>query len=352
MSGRFTRQEAAALRLIQEAFPLTSRPFDEIGATVGLSEHEVIDLLKDLKQRNLLKEIRGIFDARFLGFHSALVAFEVEDRRLDDTVAIVNAHPGVSHNYGREHWLNLWFTLAIPQALSLQRHVERLAELSHCLRFFCFRGLRTFKRRVRFSVDGDDTGVSADAPALPDSVEEMPPNVRVDTYVELPDETQRGIMARLQNDLPLISQPFLEIAQAFGLSEAQVFNFLAYLKHSGKMPRFAGILRHRQIGYVANAMAVWQIPTDRILPFAEQAAALPEVSHCYERVIFPEWPYNLYTMIHGTSRGETERIIQELARRFDATTHDTLYSTVEYKKQRVDYFSEAFWEWERKNSCR
>ena len=352
MSGRFTRQEAAALRLIQEAFPLTSRPFADIGAAVGLSEHEVIDLLKDLKQRNLLKEIRGIFDARFLGFHSALVAFEVEDRRLDDAVAIVNAHPGVSHNYGREHWLNLWFTLAIPQALSLQRHVERLADLSHCLRCFCFRGLRTFKRRVRFSVNGDDAGVNADAPALPDSVEETPPNVRVETYLELPKETQRGIMARLQNDLPLISQPFSEIAQAFGRHETQVFDFLAYLRRSGKMPRFAGILRHRQIGYVANAMAVWQIPAERILPFAEQAAALPAVSHCYERVSFPDWPYNLYTMIHGTSRGDTERIIQELARQFGVTTYETLYSTVEYKKQRVDYFSEAFWEWERKNSCR
>ncbi len=342
MSGQFTSQEKAVLRLIQEAFPLASRPFAEIGSTIGLSEYEVIDLLADSKQRNLLKEIRGIFDARFLGFQSALVAFQVDETRLDEAVALVNAHPGVSHNYGREHWLNLWFTLSIPQALSLEQHVERLAELSRCSRFFCFYGVRTFKRRVRFALNGD----AADMPAPPDDIEETAPDVHAGDYAELPEETQRGIMKRLQNDLPLISQPFSEIAQAFGLDEAQVFDFLAYLRRSGKMPRFAGILRHRQIGYVANAMAVWQIPADHILSCAEQAAALPAVSHCYERITFPDWPYNLYTMIHGTSRDETERIISDLARQFGVITYETLYSTIEYKKQRVDYFSDAFWEWE------
>ncbi len=343
MSPQFTPQEKAVLRLIQEAFPLVSRPFAEIGAAVGLSEHEVIDRLTDLEQRNLLKEIRGIFDARFLGFQSALVAFQVDETRMSEAVAIVNAHPGVSHNYGREHWLNLWFTLSVPQALSLEQHVERLAELSRCSRFFCFYGVRTFKRRVQFALNGDE----ADTPALPDSIEETAPDIHVDDYAELPEATQRGIMKRLQNDLPLISQPFAEIAQAFRLDEAQLFDFLAYLRRSGKMPRFAGILRHRQIGYVANAMAVWQIPADRILSCAEQAAALPAVSHCYERVTFPDWPYNLYTMIHGTSRDETERIISELARQFGVTAYETLYSAIEYKKQRVDYFSEAFREWEK-----
>jgi len=337
MSGQFTPQEAAALRLIQEAFPLTSRPFAEIGAAVGLSEEQVLALLTDLKQRGILKEIRGIFDARFLGFQSALVAFEIEAERLDTAVAAVNAHPGVSHNYGREHWLNLWFTLSVPNALSLEWHVERLAQSAGCSRFFCLRGLRTFKRRVQFSFDGDA------APAQPEMLEEPAP---VDAYAELSDAAQRGIMKALQNDSPLIPQPFLEIAQAFGLNDTELFDFLAYLRRSGKMARFAGILRHRQIGYIANAMVVWQIPADRLLAFAEQAAALPAVSHCYERITFPDWPYNLYTMIHGTSRDDTERIIQALARQFGVTAFETLYSAVEYKKQRVDYFSEAFWEWE------
>ncbi|GAK49509.1 transcriptional regulators [Candidatus Moduliflexus flocculans] len=341
MSGQFTPQEVAALQLIQEAFPLTSRPFADIGAAVGLTELQVIALLADLKQRQILKEIRGIFDARFLGFQSALVAFQVDQSQLDAAVAAINAHPGVSHNYRREHWLNLWFTLSAPNALSLEQHVERLAELSGCSRFFCLRGLRTFKRLVRFSLDGDA------APAQPDIVEEPAPDAPVETYAGLPDVTQRGIMQRLQHDLPLIPQPFAEIAQTFGLNETQVFDFLAYLRRSGKMPRFAGILRHRQIGYIANAMAVWQIPADRALPFAEQAAALPAVSHCYERVTFPDWPYNLYTMIHGRSRDDAERVIQALARQFGVSAYEILYSTDEYKKQRVDYFSEAFEMWEK-----
>lgn len=345
MSGQFTPQEAAALRLIQEAFPLTSRPFAEIGAAVGLSEEQVLALLTDLKQRGILKEIRGIFDARFLGFQSALVAFEIEAERLDTAVAAVNAHPGVSHNYGREHWLNLWFTLSVPNALSLERHVERLAQLAGCSRFFCLRGLRTFKRRVQFSLDSN----AAETPAPPEIEEETNQNADVDVYVGLSDATQRGIMRRLQNDLPLIPQPFAEIAQAFDMDEMRLFDFLAYLRRSGKMTRFAGILRHRQIGYVANAMAVWQIPADRVLPFAEQAAALPAVSHCYERVTFPDWPYNLYTMIHGRSRNDAERVIQALARQFGVSAYEILYSAVEYKKQRVDYFSGAFEEWEKTN---
>lgn len=343
MSPQFTPQEKAALRLIQAGFPLTSRPFAEIGKAIELTEQQVIDLLADLKRRGFLKEIRGIFDARLLGFASALAGFQVEAARLDETARIVNAHPGVSHNYGRDHRLNLWFTIAAPQALDVEAHVRTLARLTGCAVFFCLPGLRTFKRRAQFEMSDD-----APPPAVtPLDIETPDEQTRREGYDALPDITQRALMAALQDDLPLISAPFAELARRVGIADAQLFNFLAYLQKSGKMPRFAGILRHRQIGYIANVMAVWQIPAQRVLPFAKRAAALPAVSHCYERVSFPDWPYNIYTMIHGASRDETERIISDLARQSGVTALETLYSAVEYKKRRVDYFSSAFAEWEK-----
>lgn len=343
MPPQLTSQEKAALRLIQAAFPLTPRPFAEIGRAIGLTEQATLNMLDDLKRRGILKEIRGIFDARLLGFSSALAGFQVDAARRDAAAQIVNAHPGVSHNYGREHRLNLWFTIAVPQALNIETHVSALARLTGCAAFFCLPGLRTFKRRVQFEMPDD-----APPPDLTPLHVEMPDaQARRERGGALPETERRRLMAALQDDLPLMSAPFAELAQRVGITEAQAFDALADLRDSRVMPRFAGILRHRQIGYTANAMAVWQIPAQRILPFAERAAALPAVSHCYERVSFPDWPYNLYTMIHGTSRAETERIISDLARQFGVAAHETLYSTVEYKKRRVDYFSDAFAEWEK-----
>ena len=115
------------------------------------------------------------------------------------------------------------------------------------------------------------------------------------------------------------------------------------------MSRFAGIVKHRNLGFTANAMVVWNLPNHLVSRFGEYSAAYEEISHCYERVTSPEWPYNMYTMIHGTTQALIHRIIDELASKFDIHDYQVLYSGKEYKKQRVDYFSQEVYEWDKQH---
>jgi DNA-binding Lrp family transcriptional regulator len=152
-------------------------------------------------------------------------------------------------------------------------------------------------------------------------------------------------MRKLQEDLPLSSTPFKDIAEEFQIKEETLFDFFAYLKTSQKMSRFAAILKHRNLGFNANAMVVWAIPATTIEPFAQYASAHASISHCYERVTYAEWPYNMYTMLHSTSREACQAIISELVSQFAVESYEVLYSIKEFKKQRIDYFGQEISEW-------
>src|SRR4030042_4218285 len=113
------------LNAIQADFPLTSRPFEALGARLGMTEVEVISRLNEHKRQKVVRQIGGIFDTRSLGYKSSLVAMRVEPERLHAASQIVNEHPGVSHNYKRNHDFNMWFTIAVPPAGDLAWTVER-----------------------------------------------------------------------------------------------------------------------------------------------------------------------------------------------------------------------------------
>ena len=114
------------------------------------------------------------------------------------------------------------------------------------------------------------------------------------------------------------------------------------------MSRFAGILQHRHLGYTANAMVVWAVSKNTVEEFGTYGAENPAISHCYERVTYPEWPYNMYTMIHGTTPEETNGIIDNLLTTFPNTPYEQLYSVREFKKQRVNFFNNAIYGWHRR----
>jgi DNA-binding Lrp family transcriptional regulator len=338
----FTKTEQHILHIIQSDFPLTERPYQAIGKAIGRTEYEVIDILQSLKQRNILRQISAIFNSRFLGFNSALISFHVPEQQLDHTASVINTHPGVSHNYYREHLFNLWFTLSIPKRLDIKKHTQILARMTSCRQYLYLPSVRMFKRKVQLALT--DTLPSLEA--MGQSSEVSP---RLSRKITLPLKIQRGIMNELQKDLSLSPTPFQEIAERCGVKEDMLFHFLHFLKTSHTMSRFAGILNHRTLGFTANAMVVWEIPEQTILPFVEDAATYPAVSHCYERVTYPEWPYNLYTMIHGTSTEGTQTIINELSSKFDMKCYEILYSRKEYKKQRVNYFSQDIYAWDKQH---
>ncbi len=151
-------------------------------------------------------------------------------------------------------------------------------------------------------------------------------------------EQDKQIIRELQNDLPLVRRPFGAIAEKLGMNEAKLIERIKLFIEDGRIRRFGAAVRHRDLGYVANAMVVWQVPDDRIREVGPVMAGFKEVSHCYQRPRRPEWPYNFYTMVHGQTREECEQVAERIARATGLKTYRLLFSTAELKKSSMRYF--------------
>ena len=323
--------DRALLERLQADFPLmTPRPFAALGRSLHLEEAEVLARVSRLKEANVIRQISAIFDTRRLGYQSTLAAFRVTDAALEDVAAQVSAHPGVSHNYARPHHYNLWFTLAVPPGQEVAAEVGRLARQTGVDDWLNLPSLRVFKIKTHFKLKKEG---SAPGPVgQPDRPTEQaraftPPDIL--------------FVRALQEDLFLVPHPFARAAARLGLSEESLLDKARELEAAGIMRRFGAVLRHRRVGYTANGMACWVVPEARIEEVGRRAAGFPQVSHCYRRLAYPpRWPYTLFTMIHGQGKGEVEEVATAIAERTGAEDYVILYSTTEYKKERVKYFTE------------
>lgn len=150
----------------------------------------------------------------------------------------------------------------------------------------------------------------------------------------------KAIIRRLQDELPLVEEPFREIADELGIDESVLLEKLRQYKEEKVLKRVAVILRHRKIGYNTNAMVVWEIPEDEVDRVADVMISYPMISHCYERTTSKDWNYNMYTMIHCESYDECNGIIDEIISKVGKYEYKILYSTKELKKTSVKYFME------------
>jgi DNA-binding Lrp family transcriptional regulator len=150
---------------------------------------------------------------------------------------------------------------------------------------------------------------------------------------------QKEILKIVQADLPDSATPFAEIAILTNTSEQEVLNLLTKLKNEGYIRRFGATLRHQQAGYEHNAMVAWYVEEGQDIDRIGQImASRPEITHCYERKNCLDWPYNLYTMIHGQSEDECARVISELVKETGVTQYEILFSYKELKKTSMEYF--------------
>ncbi|MBI1977705.1 MAG: Lrp/AsnC family transcriptional regulator [Candidatus Omnitrophica bacterium] len=337
---------------IQKNFPRTPKPFDVLAERVGAyrdppageagtplqSGTQILARIKRLKEENVLRQISAIFDTKSLGYQSTLVAMKFTNDHLDQGAEVINQHPGVSHNYRRNDAYNLWFTIAVPPYHSLEETIQKLHELSGALNTLILPTLKLFKIGVKL----DLTGKNEDAL---DSKEEIYDESR--RRKEAPDLTPEQIEAirALQEDIPLVERPFEEIARTSGFAEAKLFELMDLFEKKGYFRRFAGILHHRKAGFSANAMVVWDVLQEKQDEVGEKMAQFPQVSHCYKRPIFSDWPYSLYTMIHGPKAEDCEKVVQKIVQVAGDWPRKNLYSTKEYKKIRLKYFTKELDEW-------
>ena len=325
------------LNEMQAGIPIVERPYRALGERVGLSESEVLSRVDRLRAVRVIRQIGGIFDTTSLGYQSTLVAARCPADRLETAAAIINAHPGVTHNYERNHAFNLWYTVAVPPASDLRATVECLHALSAVETSRILPALRVFKIGVNFDVTGTRTSDARDdTPSTPRAAADT----RSLTGIEV------ALVRALQDDLPAVGAPFRPIAERVGCTESALFEHIADLIQTGRCRRFAAILHHRRVGFAANAMGVWNVASDRTDEVGRQMAAFASVSHCYERPSYPDWPYRLFTMVHGHSTTECEETLAAIARRTGIAEYRALYSRREFKKTRLRFFDGATERWE------
>jgi DNA-binding Lrp family transcriptional regulator len=316
------------LNEIQWVFPLAERPYLEIANRHGISEDETMKRISAMKEIGIIRQINAIFDTRRLGYKSALVAFAVRPDRLDHVAERINEHPGVSHNYERNHEYNMWFTLAVPPGSDMKEDLDRMAALDGVVKYRVLPTLKLYKIGVRLDMVNDD----AESPKPTDDVKQLNPE-----KVELSDRDKEFIR-ELQKDLEVVAEPFSEPASNLRITTSELFAKAREYEEIGIMRRFAAILRHRDAGFVANGMVVWHVPEEKIDEVGFKLAGFPQVSHCYRRPIYPDWRFNLFSMVHARSLRAAEKMAEEMSETIGVRDYQILFSSREFKKERVKYF--------------
>ena len=322
--------DKAILNEIQWTFPLVPEPFEVIAQKFGIKEEELTRRLVALKKIGIIRQLSAIFDTRKLGYKSALIAMAIEPEKLDHIANQINKHPGVSHNYERNHEYNLWFTLAVPPGNDLKSEVDKFSKLSGIKKIRLLPTIKLFKIGVKLDM------VEESAPEVKPTEEKK--KIRDVKFVAT--EEDKRYIRELQKDLEITKRPFLKSAQNLGITEETLLEKVKFYEEIGVMRRFAAILRHRDAGFVANGMIVWKVPTERIDEVGAKLGAFPQVSHCYERPVYQDWPYNIFSMVHCKSVEDAQLMAKEIQRQINVNDYKILFSSREFKKTRVEYFVE------------
>jgi len=334
------------LNAVQWDFPLDPRPFAVLADRLGLDEPAVRARVAKVKEAGVLRQLSAIFDTRALGYSSALVAAKVDADRIDDAAAVVSAHPGVSHNYKRNHDYNLWYTVAVPPGASLDAHVDTLHDESGSNVTRKLPTLKLYKIGVKLDMTGN---TAADAKA--EVLEHERPERKLDMPAPDLSEFELATIRVVQHDLPTLERPFAAYAEQIGegVSEDDVLTALHTFKERKLMRRFAAVMNHRTAGFKANAMGVWAVPEDELEAIGPQMAGFAAVSHCYRRPTYDDWPYSVFTMIHGRSARDCEATVEAIRRETGIDQYCLLWSIKEYKKVRLEYFTPEWDAWSRKH---
>ena len=316
--------EFRLLNEFQRDFPLCPAPFAELAARLGVGEKVVLSGLEKLRREGKISRVGAVFAPKRIGA-STLAAMAVPSEQLAAVAAAVNRFPEVNHNYEREHHYNLWFVVTAASEGRLQATLGAI-EKAAGYPLLPLPLLEEFHIDLGFPLHGEARKTCMAArplqPASPIG------------------EAERRLVSVLQEGLPLFMRPFALIAERIGISESEVMGRIGHWLDDGAIKRFGVVVRHRELGYKANAMLVHDIPDARVGELGRALAEEPAVTLCYRRPrVLPDWPYNLFCMIHGRERSEVEAIIGELRQRHGLAdcAHDVLFSLTRFKQNGARY---------------
>jgi DNA-binding Lrp family transcriptional regulator len=330
------------LNLMQGSFPLAPRPYLEVARLAEITEDEALRRVDRLVNERIIRQVTPIFDTRVLGYKSMLVAAKVDPDNPHRAANLINAHPGVSHNYLRNHDFNLWFTIAVEpdSKLGLDGTLDVLKEETGAESIRQLPTLRLFKIRMDLEMEQGTDALAKEAEAVDYREPEAIPLSDMDV----------AVIRTLQGDMPVVPEPYQPAADQLGVPVDTLLEHLGSMQERRALRRVAAILFHRRAGYSANGMGVWRVPEERILELAPLMASFRGISHCYQRPTYQDWPYSVFTMAHGRSKDECDAILDSIEERTGVDERATLYSSTEFKKIRLLYFTDEYKRWEAEHS--
>jgi DNA-binding Lrp family transcriptional regulator len=315
-----------ALRLLndwQHGFPLLPHPFDALGRELGCGAHAVLSQYRALQAEGSLSRIGGVFAAG-AGGAAALCAYAARPSRLEHVAALVSAHPGVNHNYEREHAYNLWFVMTGIDRAEVQAGVDAL-DAATGLRALRLPMLRPYRIDLGFDLLDTHRRRAAQSPA------------RAPAPVA---EADRALAALAGEGLPLVEAPYAAWAAQLGRSTGEVLDTLQDWLARGTLRRFGVVVRHHELGFDQNAMCVFDVADDRVDATGALLAQQPGVTLCYRRARDAGWSYNLYAMVHGRERAQVLAQVEEAATAagLQAVPHAVLFSRRRFTQRGARYF--------------
>lgn len=312
----------STLRLLndwQHGFPLCRDPFGTLAEATGLARVAVLDTLRQALADGRLGRIGGVF-AHGSGGDAMLAAMAVPVPRIDEVAATVSAHPGVNHNYLREHRYNLWFVMTGADRIAVDDGVSALEQATG-LRALRLRMVRPYRIDLGFDLRGD----TATQPmrALPALAAPVPLSPGLWPLAQ-----------RVEAGLPLVERPYAAWAADLGWSEDAVTERIGHWLAEGRLKRFGAVVRHHELGFAANAMTVFDVPDHAVNAAGQVLALQPGVTLAYRRQRAEGWPFNLYAMVHGTHRQAVMAVVQRMTAAADLGTRprEVLFSTRRFKQ--------------------
>ncbi len=320
MDAPYSPTEFRLLNDFQRGLPLVAEPFAEIAGRLACRQDEILAVLDRLQRRGAISRVGAVFAPWRVGV-STLAAVAVPPERLEAIAAQVSARREINHNYQRDHHYNLWFVATAADEAALAAALDGIAADSGC-RVLSLPLVEQFHIDLGFDLC---SGIK-DRPAA-GSFERL----------ALSSE-QRRLVAALQPGLPLVARPFATLGQHIGMTEAEVISIITDWQKSGVVKRLGVVVRHHELGYTANAMVVFDVPDATVSTVGTRLAGEQGVTLCYRRERhLPQWPYNLYCMVHGRSREEVLPVVERLCR---VAGHpcEVLFSTRRFKQRGARYF--------------
>ena len=324
----FTEPEFALLNCFQRGFPLVQRPYAALARQLQTSESCVIEHLQRLQDAGVVSRVGAVFRPNAIGA-SALAALAVPAERLEQVAASVSAFAEVNHNYEREHRFSLWFVVTAASPQRLRSVLQQIEQASGCGAVLVLPLIQDFHIDLGFDLaQPKDECYAFGASTAPTSKRSVKP-------VSL-GEDEQTLIASLQSGLALVARPFAEL----GLPEPQAMELLARWLDVGVIKRLGVIVRHHELGYSANAMVVWDVPDEEVTALGQRMAATGRVTLCYRRNRqLPDWPFNLFCMIHGKDHTDVKARIAALVAicQLHAYPSATLFSRRRFKQRGAHY---------------